>query len=190
MSIYNKIVKNFNWQTASDKIPYKSYVAELTQTLVSLTDSTLIVGRQYLIDVVEVGDDFTGTGFTAVGVAFTATAVPAPVWSNGTVAVDVVASAPQVFNIQNNTGILFTFGYTGTPGFYYVTTSKPIFTAPTDQKVSINISNNTSNGLNLLNSTTFSIGVDAFIITTTVDGIPENDVLGVLQNVIEIKLYN
>lgn len=70
------------------------YKALISQTSVSSTSGSLIEGRTYLIKSVEAGDDFANVGLVTPGVVFEATGTTPTVWANGTVVIDVAASAP------------------------------------------------------------------------------------------------
>ena len=70
------------------------YKALVSQSSVSLASGSLVEGRTYLIKSVAVGDDFANVGLLTAGVVFEATGTVPTVWSNGTVVIDVAASAP------------------------------------------------------------------------------------------------
>lgn len=57
---------------------------EISTVLTSVT-APLIIGEQYLIQTVALGDSFSNVGFVSVGAPFTATGTTPTTWSNGTV---------------------------------------------------------------------------------------------------------
>ena len=181
--------------------PFKSYVADLHQYTVSTTSGLLVVGREYVIFTLELGDNFTNVGFVHVGTSFIATGTTPTVWTNNTVVVDTVASAPVATTLLNNTGVTFTYEYLF-KGVYVVQASSPIFNGcgmgcPPGQSTQAIITNNTiiynpppPNAGFGLNIVVFPVANDILFIevTDTID--PLDNYLGnFLQNALEITIY-
>lgn len=70
------------------------YKALISQTTISQNSGVLIVGHTYLINSLEVGDDFANVGLVTPGTSFVATDTTPTAWTAGTVAIDVTLSAP------------------------------------------------------------------------------------------------
>ncbi len=70
------------------------YKALVSQTTISQNSGVLIVGHTYLINSLEVGDDFANVGLVTPGTSFVATDTTPTAWAAGTVAIDVTLSAP------------------------------------------------------------------------------------------------
>jgi hypothetical protein len=186
-----KAPKNYNWQYGSD--PYiKKYVASLRQSASTNTSGTLVVGREYLIDALVLGDDFTNVGFVTAGVPFTATGTTPTDWTNGTAVIDVEASAPQATVLVNETGVSFSFVY-DSPGVYYIIADKDVFL---DQdKVQLSVSNSTfftsgPGGHNIIAFPFFVPFAAVMLSTDVITGDFVDDTLGAAtQNLLEITIY-
>lgn len=74
----------------------KVYKALLTQTINGSDSGTLVIGKTYNIETLEVGDDFSNVGYTSEGVDFIATGTTPTVWSNGTFVLNITDSQPQM----------------------------------------------------------------------------------------------
>jgi hypothetical protein len=98
----------FNWQLASQRIPYNIFTAKIDLTLVDTTSGLLEVGKQYFIGAVQPGDDFTNVGFPPMAVSgiFTATGTTPTDWSNGTVVTNMTDSQPVVNKLQDTIGVV------------------------------------------------------------------------------------
>jgi hypothetical protein len=58
-----------------------------------------VVGQKYIVDKLEVGDNFTNVGYVSEGVIFTATGTTPTNWSNGSRLIDVFESQPIIDNV-------------------------------------------------------------------------------------------
>jgi len=102
-----KLPRLFNWQLASQRIPYNIFTAKIDVTLVDTTSGLLEVGKQYFIGGVQPGDDFTNVGFPPMAVSgvFTATGTTPTDWSNGTQVINITDSQPVVNKLQDTIGV-------------------------------------------------------------------------------------
>ena len=102
-----KLPRLFNWQLASQRIPYNIFTAKIDLTLVDTTSGLLEVGKQYFIQNVNPGDDFTNVGFPPMAVSgiFTATGTTPTDWSNGTEVINMTDSQPVVNKLQDTIGV-------------------------------------------------------------------------------------
>jgi hypothetical protein len=190
-----RLPKKFNWELASQPI-IKKYVADLFQQTTSSTSGLLVVGTQYIINTVEVGDNFTNVGYIGAGVPFIATGTTPTTWTNGTIVVDYKLSTPVATVLANNTEVAFSYEYIDA-GVYYVTSSKPIFTGcgmgcPIGQHTQVTI----TNGLGFFLGTGAGIIVfptsDTQMVILTSDslsGLVDDILGGVTQNALEVTIY-
>jgi hypothetical protein len=184
--------KKFNWELASQPI-VKKYVADLYQNSVYTTSGLLVVGVEYVINYLEIGDNFINVGYTGLGIPFIATATTPTVWTNSTAVINVKQSAPVGTVLANNTEVAFSYEYL-TEGTYLVTSSKPIFTGcgmgcPVAQHTQTNITNSFAFFSGVAVSI-FPISDNEMIILSGNGSGPIDDVLGYyLQNALEITIY-
>jgi hypothetical protein len=75
------------------------YKAIISQTVINLYSGLLVVGQKYIVDKLEVGDNFTNVGYVSEGVIFTATGTTPTNWSNGSRLIDVFESQPIIDNV-------------------------------------------------------------------------------------------
>jgi hypothetical protein len=102
-----KLPRLFNWQLASQRIPYNIFSAKIDVTIISTNSGLLEVGKQYIIQNLETGDDFTNVGFPvgAIEGIFTATGTTPTDWTNGTVVINKTDSQLAVNKLQDTIGV-------------------------------------------------------------------------------------
>jgi len=192
MNEYN-LPKKFNWELASQPI-LKKYVADLFQENTSSTSGLLVVGVEYVINTLEVGDDFANVGFTFLGTPFTATGTTPTVWTNGTDVINVKLSAPIATVLANNTEVAFSYEYISL-GTYLVSSSKPIFTGcgmgcPIGQHTQVTITNPFTFVAPIGAVVVFPISNSNMIILCDDGTTGADDLIGhFAQNAIEITIY-
>jgi hypothetical protein len=105
-----KLQRLFNWQLASQRIPYNIFSAKIDLTLVITTSGLLEIGKTYVIESLNPGDDFTNVGFPPMAAAgiFTATGTTPTDWTNGTVVTNMTDSQPVVNKLQDTIGVTVT----------------------------------------------------------------------------------
>lgn len=101
-----KLQRLFNWQLASQRIPYNIFTAKIDLTI-EVAYSVLVVGKQYLIQNLQPGDDFTNVGFPPMSTAgiFTATGTTPTDWSHGTEVINITDSQLVVNKLQDTIGV-------------------------------------------------------------------------------------
>lgn len=187
-----KTRRNLQWQELNQPI-VKKYVADLYQNSVYTTSGLLVVGVEYVINYLEIGDNFINVGYTGLGIPFIATATTPTVWTNSTAVINVKQSAPVGTVLANNTEVAFSYEYL-TEGTYLVTSSKPIFTGcgmgcPVAQHTQTNITNSFAFFSGAAVSI-FPVSDNEMIILSGNGSGPIDDVLGYfVQNALEITIY-
>jgi len=88
----------------SSTVAYREYTATLTQEFVSTTSGDLEIGKTYVIDTLETGDDFDNTGYVEEGTPFVAIAETPTVWTESTVVINMTDSAPVPTVFRNSLG--------------------------------------------------------------------------------------
>ena len=190
-----KIRRNLQWQVLNQPI-IKKYVADLFQQTTSSTSGLLVVGVEYLINTVELGDNFVNVGYIGLGIPFTATGTTPTTWTNGTVVVNTKLSTPVATVLANNTEVAFSYEYID-KGVYYVTSSKPIFTGcgmgcPIGQHTQVTMTNTL--GYFLVSAAGIIVfptsDTQMVILTSDIISGLVDDVLGnTTQNALEITIY-
>jgi len=180
------------WQQWNREV-VKGYVADLYQDTTSSSSGLLVVGVEYVILTLAVGDNFVNVGYVSVGTPFIATGTTPTVWSNGTVVVNTKLSAPVATELMNTTEMYFTYSYVD-EGVYFVTSSKDLFTAIYGQRVQASISNANFvydiSGPVGQSVTIFPIADNVLVILTTDLSAEVDNVLGNnTQNALEILIY-
>lgn len=180
------------WQQWNREV-LKSYVSDLYQSTVSTSSGLLVVGVEYVILALNVGDNFVNVGYVSMGTPFFATGTTPTVWSHGTVVVNTKLSAPVATELLNTTEMYFTYSYVA-EGVYFVTSSKDLFTNVYGQRVQASISNATYiqdvSGPTGQSIIIFPTGVNVMVILTTDLTAIGDDVLGHnAQNTLEILIY-
>lgn len=94
------------------------YTALLTvEAVISTTSGTLEVGKTYVIDTLEVGDDFSNVGYVSEGTPFVATGTTPTTWTNSTEVINNTDSAPTITELYNSTGETITWEYSYGNGY-------------------------------------------------------------------------
>ncbi|MCB1712245.1 MAG: hypothetical protein KDH96_07155 [Candidatus Riesia sp.] len=108
-----KAVPTVEWVQANTSAPaYSTYTALVTvNNEVSQTSGVLEVGKEYIIPLLVIGDDFSNVGYTSDLTPFIATGTTPTNWSNGTEVINLTDSAPTVVELENNTGETFDWVY-------------------------------------------------------------------------------
>lgn len=180
------------WQQWNREV-VKGYVSDLYQSTESSTSGLLVLGVEYVILALNVGDNFVNVGYVGMGTPFFATGTTPTVWSNGTVVIDVKLSAPVGTVLANTTEMYFTYSYID-EGVYFVTSSKDLFTTPYGQRVQASISNATYiedvSGPFGQSAVIIPISDNMMVILTTDLSAYTDDILGnYTQNALEILIY-
>ena len=84
--------------------PYRVYTIILNETETVLTSGELVVGNPYVVTRIFGGDDFSNVGFVSENVPFIATNTTPINWSNNSSIVDINASQPVTFILEDNIG--------------------------------------------------------------------------------------
>lgn len=93
-SMMKRALKNlFNYAK-----PCLSYVANISFESPLVETTVLVIGKTYVVDALQAGDNFTNVGYVSDGVAFIATATTPTVWVNGT---DVFEIKIEIDLLQN-----------------------------------------------------------------------------------------
>lgn len=106
-----------NLNTVIDtNLDYKVYTALTSFKLSILTFGLLEIGKEYVIDRLEVGDDFSNVGYVNEGVSFIATGTSPLNWTNFSEAIDIIDSQPEITILENTTNETFDWTYDYTTG--------------------------------------------------------------------------
>jgi hypothetical protein len=109
---------------------YKIFSAIVTQTgaYSSLTKGpNFVIGQQYTVTSLAVGDNFTNIGFVSTNVPFTATGTTATTWIGNSLVINTPYSMlPQFTIVENTLGITLTPTYNNQTSFK-LTSNSPVF---------------------------------------------------------------
>lgn len=82
----------------------KRYKALISNTNTFTQSGLLVIGKEYVIVNLSVGDDFTNIGYVSEGDSFIATGTTPTTWTNLTKVTDIAASQPTVTELVNTCG--------------------------------------------------------------------------------------
>ena len=162
---------------AQPKKIYNTFNLLLDQVLVDQTSGTLDIGKTYIVDGQEVGDDFSNVGYVADGVPFVATGTTPNVWTNGSYVANITDSQPTVNVLENDfTGVNFTYTYDYNTNDITIEADSPIFLIDKTGALSGNIGSSNTVPLGVWRIDDDTMGVN---LPNSID-----------RMYIEIKVYN